>query len=294
MGYQLDTYLAFKALDNVAPSYVDPTLVPFGGNTPVLLRGAVVFAGYTNGGFGGFGLTIGSAPFHGYTYTNMRYTADVAIPRAIGYSAGIIDFFFRGKLDIEPIEQKIFAVLNQGAVHTVDGDGYPRKPDGTIFGFEKIRLKIRNSTAVITESGTNVMVPQIVGAGKLIAIARYHRNACYKETLAGERTQTYGAPPLLGGVITEPVCGALSTRTNYQEISVSAEMPIASETDLPGGRGGAPATLEKTFDFTADPIPINATDLIIQVVYRGQLGGEPRNYCRNAAHDARLPSAAAQ
>jgi hypothetical protein len=35
-----------------------------------------------------------------------------------------------------------------------------------------------------------------------------------------------------------------------------------------------PAALEKSFDFSADPIPINATDLLIQVVYRGQLGEE--------------------
>ena len=82
------------------------------------------------------------------------------------------------------------------------------------------------------------------------------------------------APQPALGVITEPVC-PMGVRTDYQEISVSAELPITSETDLPGGRGGTvPASIDKTFDFSADPIPVNATDLFIQVVYRGQLGEE--------------------
>ena len=93
--------------------------------------------------------------------------------------------------------------------------------------------------------------------------------------LPGERTMAYtAAPPPALGVITEPVC-PMGVRTNYQEISVSAELPITAEADLPGGRGGAaPASIDKTFDFSADPIPVNATDLFIQVVYRGQLGEE--------------------
>jgi hypothetical protein len=269
------SYLTFKALDNVAPNYVDPTLAPFGGKTPVLLRGAVLNAAYVSGGFGGFGLTIGSAPFHGYTYTNMQYTADVAIPRAIGYSAGMINFFFRGKLEIEPIDQRIFGVINQGEPHTVDADGYPiRTSNNKIFGFEKIRLKVRNLTDPIIESGTNQNVPQVVGAGKLVAVARYHRNACYKPDLSGERQQRFATPPAL--LIDEPVCASgLPSRTNYQEISVSAPITINSAADLPGGSGGTPpASIEKIFDFSADPIPVNATDLFIQVVYRGQLGEE--------------------
>ena len=109
--------------------------------------------------------------------------------------------------------------------------------------------------------------------GKLVAIARYHRNPCYKPDLSGERRVAY-APAAAFGVITEPVC-PMGLRTEFQEISVSAELPITAEADLPGGRGGtAPASLEKVFDFSADPIPVNATDLFIQVVYRGQLGEE--------------------
>jgi hypothetical protein len=93
----------------------------------------------------------------------MTYTADAVLGRAAAYSAGMIDYFFRGRLDIEPADQKVFAVLNQGETHTVDADGYPRKPDGSIFGFEKIRLKVRNATDPIIESGTSTNFPQTVG-----------------------------------------------------------------------------------------------------------------------------------
>ena len=208
------------------------------------------------------------------TLRNYNQMADMLIPRATAYTAGMINFFFRGKLEIEPITQRFFGVVDLGQPHTVNADGYPIiTATNKILGFEKIRLKVRNLTVPITESGTNANVPQIVGMGKLVAVARYHRNPCYKPDLSGERRVAYAPVPALG-VITEPVC-PMGLRTNFQEISVSAELPITAEADLPGGRGGAaPASVEKVFDFNADPIPVNATDLFIQIVYRGQLGEE--------------------
>ena len=95
----------------------------------------------------------------------------------------------------------------------------------------------------------------------------------FRSDLAGERQLRYSPPPTL--LVDEPACAAnLPTRTNYQEISVSAPQDILSDADLPGGTGVTPASLEKVFDFSMDPIPVNATDLFIQVVYRGQLGDE--------------------
>jgi hypothetical protein len=63
----------------------------------------------------------------------------------------------------------------------------------------------------------------------------------------------------------QPSCQ--SFRTAYPEISVSAEVPVSL-----GMLEGQP--IEQQFDFTNDPIPINATDLFIQVAYRGPLGDE--------------------
>jgi hypothetical protein len=69
------------------------------------------------------------------------------------------------------------------------------------------------------------------------------------------------------GTVTENDCAA-GKRSKYQEISVSAPA-VVTATNLNGA-----SSTPVTFDFSNDPIPINATDLFIQVVYRGQLGNE--------------------
>jgi len=253
--------LYWQVPDPVAPTFVDSGLDPQ-GRAPIA---SVSYWSYS-------GIAVSSPVLTLANYTQM---ADMLAPRAIAYSTGLINFFFRGKLEIEPIDQRIFALINQGEPHTINADGYPiRTSNNKIFGFEKIRLKVRNLTDPIIESGTNLNVPQRVGVGTLVAVARYHRNACYKADLTGERQYRYSPPPTL--LVDEPICAPnLPTRTTYQEISVSAEIDILSDADLPGGSGGAPpASVEKLFDFSADPIPVNATDLFIQVVYRGRLGDE--------------------
>ena len=258
--------VAWNAPDAVAPGYVDELDAIYAGKVPL---GASDF--YSD--FDEVPQKVSVQPRH------LRNHANVLIPRAISYSAGLINYFFRGTLEIEPIEQKIFAVANQGEEHTVDASGWPRKAGGAVFGFEKVRLKIRNITSQITEPGVGgAVVPQMVGNdGQMFAIARYHRNLCYRADLSGERTQTFATPPLLAGVITEPACAAGDTRSIFQDISVSVPIAITGPADLPGGAGTLPASLEKTFDFAIDPIPINATDLVIQVVYRGTLGEEPES-----------------
>ena len=256
---------AYPITDPVAPSYDQSarTLQAYGGKAPLVTKGIwhdIVPDDLQPQFLESTGYLV--------TYNNMRYTADVLVPRAVGYSAGLIDFFFRGRLEVIPIDQSVFAVLNQGDPHTIDADGYPRKTsDQTqIFGFESVRLRVRNTTADIVESGTGTIVPQASGGAgsRLVAIARYHRNACYTPEMGGERVQDFSGP------ISEPVCAPnLPVRTAYQEISVSAPLSIAA------GELDGSDPVEKQFDFSADPIPVNATDLFIQVAYRGPLGDEP-------------------
>lgn len=255
--------------DTVAPAYADPALAATGGKAPL----------YSISMWDQFGETTGEGPSRIISLQQYRTHADMLAPRAIAYGAGLINYFFRGRLEVTPTAQNAFAVLNQGEPHTVDADGYPRRANASIFGFEKVRLRVRNVTEAITESGSAApALPQSSGDGTLVAVARYHRNACYRQDMSGERVRGYAPPPGIG-TITEPTCtGSTPVRTTHQEISVSAPIAIASSADLPGGvgsGGGAPAAVEKTFDFSADPIPVNATDLFIQVVYRGQLGDEP-------------------
>jgi len=208
---------------------------------------------------------------------------NMAIPRAVGYATGMLNYFFRATLQVSPPDDGIYAVINHGTPHSVLAGGFPVKSDGTTtFGFEKVRLKVLNTTMAdgtgnhtLVESGTNLHVeqklkatvagditsPQLQGPF-LVAIARYHRNPCYKPDLSGEVwTNDSNVIQMPSGCTS-----TASVRSTWPEISVSQSVQIAAG-DLDGTQ---PKLL--TFDFSDDPIPVNATDLFIQVAYRGPIG----------------------
>ncbi len=270
--------LYWKVPDVIAPTYADRG-TDAAGRAPVVSESM-----WQDTVLIGTSMIPTEVPGGNLTLDNYTQISDMAPPRAIAYSAGLINFFFRGKIAIEVPVDGLFAATDHSIAHTVDADGYPRCTNTVtnatdvwctatrIYGFTKLRLKIRNDTAPITESGTNQVVPQtmvstsanpIAGTSAgLYAVARYHRNPCYKPDLSGERTVD------ANGVITEPSGCANGTRTAFQEISVSAPK-VLTAAELNSNTATA-----VSFNFVNDPIPINATDLQIQVVYRGQLGAE--------------------
>lgn len=263
VGNQRTTTLFYTQAvqDPLNPSFQDTLPIWSGGKVP--LATVSVLSDLTD-------LTSQATGAAALDIFNYRVMADVNIPRAIGYSAGFMNFALRGKLEITPISAGIFAVLDHGTSHTVDANGYPHPTasPNQIFGFQKVRLNLRNVTPPITDPTTGTTFAQVTGSNNntasIVAVARYHRNTCYTPSLIGERIQDYG------GAITEPTCGSGQVvRTNYQEISVSARLNVAI-----GELDNLSQGIEKDFDFTNDPIPVNATDLFIQVVYRGPLGSE--------------------
>ncbi|MEO5561069.1 MAG: hypothetical protein ABIO49_14130 [Dokdonella sp.] len=267
--------------DSVATGYVD-TLPSVEGVTQFTQPPLAAFSAFT----------IAGCPPAQCRYTvgleELQNMANLAIPRAIGYSAGLINYFFRGQITVTSSPGGLFGVLDQGTPHTVDADGYPRKTDNTIFGFTTVRARVKNTTADIHESGSGTVVPQVAQSGQLVAIARYHRNPCYRPDLSGE----YVKKP--DGSFTVPAgCSVAQTRTAYQEISVAAPLAIDANGNLSGTSNGtnpcanvgnlttgAVGTCANSggvlgeFDFSSDPIPANATDLFVQVAYRGGLGQE--------------------
>ena len=279
-GQSFERLLLRSVPDSVAPSYADASLI--NGKAPLASQSLwfrilpLATGGTTAFGGARYRLDV-------RTYVSQ---ADMLLPRAVAYSAGLIDHFFRGKILIEPPTDGLFSVVDQGMRHTVN-EGYPicfedvvaefpaedPQPCVTngILGFKRLRLKLRNDTAPIIESGTaGPSIPQDLastsatpgtGNPQLVAVARYHRNNCYQQNLQTERTITWD------GVETFPNCAA-GRRSTYQEISVSRPKALTAA-ELNGATSVAVA-----FDFSDDPIPINATDLIIQVVYRGPLGME--------------------
>lgn len=175
-----------------------------------------------------------------------RYTFDsthpLLIPRAVAYSAGLINYFFRGKLEISLPDEGIYSIIDHAVENQKDTSG-----------FRKVKLKLRNVTPGGVDPTTGQPgVEAMATSGKLVAVARFHRNTCYQPDLSGE----YGAP----GMNWQPNC-----RSKDEEIVKS------DEASVPDGINAEAQPL--TFNFQT-PIPINASDLYLQVVYRGPLGQE--------------------
>ena len=161
---------------------------------------------------------------------NYAAQAELLLPRAVAYSAGLIDYFFRGTLEIGLPDEGVFAVVDAGAGLCKDA-----------CGFERIKLRLTNATP-----------QEAMGPGVAVAVVKFHRNDCYRSDLSGDP----GGPNFAGD----------GCRRTEEEIVVSAGRAVAA---LPSG-----ATLALAFEFKAQPIPINATDVTLQVVYRGKLGNE--------------------
>jgi hypothetical protein len=161
-------------------------------------------------------------------------TKQFVLPRAIGYSAGLINYFFRGDMEISAPDEGVYAIADTSDA----GCTFP-------CGFGKIKLKLRNITP-----GEEPM-----GRGELAAVARYHTNDCYKRTLAGE----YGGPAFLEGA---------QCRSAMEAIAVS-ERILVGDLQIPVASKAA-----FSFDFSRSPIPINASDLTLSIVFRGKLGSE--------------------
>jgi hypothetical protein len=92
-----------------------------------------------------------------------RFNFDAAHPelikRAVSYSAGIVNHFFRGKLIVGLPDKGPYAVADQTT--------------GT--GFTKVKVSVDNATP-----------QEALGGGTIRLIARFYRNGCYEKNLSGE------------------------------------------------------------------------------------------------------------
>ncbi|MBC7624798.1 MAG: hypothetical protein H7232_15600 [Aeromicrobium sp.] len=183
---------------------------------------------------------------------------DLLIPRAVAYSAGLIDYFFRGQLEITPPAEGIYSLVDH---FDFSGAGKTATDTTTGFkGFKSIKLKLRNATPDITPSGGGVAVPQSMTApgGTLVAVLKFYRNTKHTDDLANELANT---------------ADYVANRSTVEEIVVSSRVKDAGGNLL--GAAIPITTTAQTFTFEFDQeLPINATDVKLQVVYRGVLGSE--------------------
>jgi len=177
-----------------------------------------------------------------------RFNFDLAqgflIPRAVAYSAGMINYFFRGQMQISLPDEGVYGIVDHAT---------PEGGDPQTGGFGTIKLKLQNLTPAGSDSSGNAIIePMAAGSqATLVAVAKFHRNNCYRADLGGE----YGSP------------GIDWTRCR----SSAEEVVVSSPSTVPPGINDAPQSVTFTFP---GKIPIGATDLYLQVVYRGPLGEE--------------------
>jgi len=82
--------------------------------------------------------------------------ASLLLPRAVGYSAGLLNYFFRGTLDISVPSTYVYSIIDGADAPYTDVYGNHHQQ------FTKIRAKVRNTTP-----------NENVGPGTLQAVARY-------------------------------------------------------------------------------------------------------------------------
>jgi len=183
---------------------------------------------------------------------------DLLIPRAVAYSAGLIDYFFRGQMEIFLPAEGVYAIVDHSLTANNCKDN---------CGFTQLKLKVANSTPDIVVSGGNgAAIPQaMTGSGTLVAVAKYRKNTCYTADLEGEYDSSKAGE--------SKAAYAQRCRSANEEITVS--QPLTGTGNFPPSCAGncEANALPLIFTFNS-PIPINATDLYLQVVYRGPLGAE--------------------
>jgi hypothetical protein len=201
-------------------------------------------------------LTASGRPVRTYNLNRLNYDdmAALLIPRAVAYSAGILEHFFRGEMAVSLPDSGFYGVVDH-ARFAPSRSGSPTDVATGFKGFDKLKLKLRNTTPRLrTASGSYSDQPMSRGA--LVAVVRFHRNLCYDDLLA-QWPQTSDDARACRSPIEEIVAS---------DVIIDQSVPFAT-TSEPNGR-------EFTFHFTDRELPINAWDVTLQVVYRGQLGTE--------------------
>jgi hypothetical protein len=174
------------------------------------------------------------------------------IPRAVAYSAGFLNYYFRGDIAITAPPGGVYSLIDastySAAKPTDVANGYR--------GFGTLRISLANATASPDSSP-----PQRMTDGKLWAILRFQRNRCYSDDFDGSNTTTQPLSTCIDSVeeivVSDPI-----DRTGVEREAI----PLPTD--------AKPAGDTFIFNFK-DELPINAWNVVLQVVFRGTLGSEP-------------------
>ena len=187
-------------------------------------------------------------PTYSLNRVNYDAMANLLIPRAVAYSAGLINFFFRGRIDIDLPDEGVFAVADHASNK----------------GFTMVRTKLRNKTPDFFDPAGGAQ-PQDMSGGQFFAVIRFHKDKKYS---AGLETIVGTSPCTEPAVVINAAKPEASTqcREGVEEIIVSRPVYGVSLSS------NEQKLVE--FEFGDSPIPLDMTDVVLQIVYRGELGSE--------------------
>jgi hypothetical protein len=127
------------------------------------------------------------------------------LPRAIGYSAGLLDYFFRGRIEIAPPARFAYGLA-------------PYQP-GNAGTFTKLRFKVRNATP-----------NEATGSGQMIAVAQYRRALTGANLLDDPNAEISSQ---LFFAVSQPLTAVVLTESFQEFIFDFAQSPIpANSADL--------------------------------------------------------------
>lgn len=207
----------------------------------------------SNSAFDPFLIDAGKQPVYSLNYYNYDDQARLLLPRAAAYSAGLINFFFRGKMTISLPDEGIYGIVDHSQFGPTPAT--PTNVAAGFMGFGKIRLKLTNATPPVTPPN-GATVNQAMPGGTLVAVLKFHRNLCYSDNLDGELTAPSGFVP----------CRSATEEIVVSDPKTNQLVPLPGDPNFPNGR-------EIAFTFPKQ-LPINAWDVWLQVIYRGPLGSE--------------------
>ncbi len=178
--------------------------------------------------------------------------ANVLIPRAVGYSAGLLNFFFRGKIEMKLPDEGVYGFVDHATKTIAASD---LRTNNT--GFDKIKLKLSAPAMGYDDQ------PQQFSGGKLLAVLKFRRNLCNDPS--GTNFDLSGVKDL----------DALSGDKYKYDTCRTTEDEVVVSDPANGGAMVSLTTADQPFTFSFQKaLPMNATDVRLQVVYRGQLGTE--------------------
>lgn len=146
--------------------------------------------------------------------------AALLIPRAVGYSAGLLYYFFRGDIEITLPNSGVYALAENGAV-----------------GFREMKLLARNTSAN-GEEMTDGTIELVIGYRRAIddPFVNYPEDYAFR----AENEMSYIVVPEKNGIRSIP----------------------------------SNESVELTFDLSQTPVPLQAINLLIRLIYHGRLGNE--------------------